>query len=86
VAAPRRRESQSHMIRLASLAALVACAPLNTATMSPACRYEYNACLNRCPKAALQPAGDRPPDMYADQADVAICTRRCNEQATACKL
>ena len=44
------------MKRLALAAALLGgCATLNTSNMSPACRDQYNACLDGCPKPRTAP-------------------------------
>ncbi len=59
----------------------LACAPLNTATMSDKCRGEYNACMNACP----QPAPNFPPDKANLQIDQASCTDACNKKSAACR-
>lgn len=69
---------------------LAACAPLNTATMSEPCRYQYNACLSRCPTASANPAGDTLATVEQQQRAqevtlVSNCTQACNEQAKSCK-
>ena len=55
--------------------------------MSDHCRFQYNACLSRCPTATPNPAGDTAPHAapQQDQLDVAHCTQACNEQAQSCK-
>lgn len=70
----------------AAVLLLSACATLNTAGMSEACKSAYNACLNGCPDAprqgALTPTPKPPSDL---QIDVAACTNDCNERARKCK-
>ena len=61
------------LIALALLAAS-GCATLNTAGMSPACRDQYNACLDGCPPAK---SGDV--DFEAPS-----CVARCNQDAKSC--
>ena len=56
--------------------ALARCAPLNTATMSRACRDDYNACLSGC-------QGRYPPT--SDGLQQASCTSACNERAKGCR-
>lgn len=82
---PRSKcQSQGCMRRLHILL-LLGCAPLNPATLSEPCRYVYNSCLNRCPKADSPPAGDSLPIVFRAQPNVAACTEQCNEQASSCR-
>jgi len=69
---------------LAVGAALAACAAINTETMSPACRDNYNECLNRCPSApSVDPSS---PGFHEGlYVGTAYCTEECNHAAKACK-
>jgi hypothetical protein len=69
-------------LRWAAAAALLSgCAVLNTASMSPACRDQYNACLDGCPQPRASPPG------YTNQ-DIDMvtpsCVESCNRNAHGC--
>jgi len=66
---------------------MLACAPLNLATLSEPCRYVYKACLDRCPSSAPPLGGGSLPAIKPDydQVGVAACTQQCNDQARSCR-
>ena len=66
---------------LAAAVSLTGCATLNTSSMSPACRNQYNACLDGCPQPRVSQPG------YTNQEIDTLspaCVEACNRTAKDC--
>jgi hypothetical protein len=71
---------------------LSACAPLNTLTLSEACRDTYNACLDTCRGTdghVTAPIDSTPPGNAGNsnqwRPGLASCTDDCSKRANSCR-
>jgi hypothetical protein len=69
---------------------LAGCATLNTSEMSPACRDQYNACLNSCEPPRVTPqrfperSGDNSTINIMGETDATACVDECNRRGKLC--
>ncbi|WP_223644110.1 hypothetical protein [Corallococcus sp. EGB] len=81
---------RSIALRSLALPLLASCATLDTSTLTPYCRDQYDACLDSCQRSA-PPRSRQPPDSVQGHAErltpdtqTPACTDSCNQQAKRC--
>ncbi|MBN8231211.1 hypothetical protein JYK02_27190 [Corallococcus macrosporus] len=73
-----------------ALSLLSGCATIDSSSLTPYCRDQYDACLNSCQPRG-QPASRQPPDSVQGNAERLTpdtqtpgCVDGCNQQAKRC--
>ncbi|WP_158616114.1 hypothetical protein [Corallococcus sp. AB049A] len=77
-------------LRITALSLLCGCATIDTSSLTPSCRDQYDACLNSCAKSSPPPSR-QPPDSVQGHAERLTpdtqtpgCVDSCNQQAKTC--